>query len=87
MTKKTKMALFMLVATVINIIFTVICFAILMLLYIVFLVPHIPEASRFVGFPVLFIVSLVVSFFVYKKALKSYLKKHPIQPQSRSVRQ
>jgi energy-coupling factor transporter transmembrane protein EcfT len=77
MTKKAHMVLFMFAATVFNIILTLICLSILVLLYSVFLVQHIPENKSFIGFPLIFLASLVLSYIIYQKFLKLYLKKHP----------
>ena len=78
MTKKTKMVLFLLSATAINVVLTVICFSILMLIYTVLIIPRIPDNVSFVGFPLIFLASLVIAFIVYQMALKLYLKKHPL---------
>ena len=75
MTKKLKLVLFMLAATVFNIAATAICFIILMLLYTALLVPHISAESAFFGLPLLFTASMVLSFIVYQKLLKRYLHK------------
>jgi len=74
-TKNCKLVLFLLAATVFNIGATAICFIILMLLYTALLVPHIPAESAFFGLPLLFTVSIVLSFFIYQKVLKRYLHK------------
>ena len=78
MTRKTKLLLFMLAATVFNIAVTVICFTTLLLLYSLLLVPRLPAPAAPLGPPVLFVASLVLSFFIYRKALKTYLKKRPL---------
>jgi len=83
MTKSVKMFLFMLVATAFNIVLTAICFFVLFLVYTVFLLRYIPPEKAFIGFPVLFIGALVLAFFIYRKAVKAYLKKHPMEEQSR----
>ena len=78
MTKKAAMVVFMFSATIVNIILTIVCFTILMLLYTAFVAPHISENMNNIGFPVIFFASLGSSFFIYQKALKVFLKKHPI---------
>ncbi|GHV86160.1 hypothetical protein AGMMS50230_17680 [Spirochaetia bacterium] len=77
MTQKTRYIVFMLAATVFNIIVTVICFFVLWLIYMALLVPHIPAESAFVGLPVLFVAALVLSVVIYQRALKVFLKKWP----------
>ena len=74
---KMKYVLFMLAATVFNIVVTVICFIILSFLYTVILVPRVHEETAFVGFSLLFVVSVVLSFFIYNQALKLITKKYP----------
>jgi hypothetical protein len=68
----------MFAATVFNIVITVICFALLLILYSVLLVPRISSKMIPLGFPFLFIAALVLSFMVYQKVLKVYLKKKPL---------
>jgi hypothetical protein len=75
---KGKYIVFLFAATAFNIILVVISFGILLLLYTTLLFPHIPENSNLLGLPLLFLISLVISFFVYQKALKLFLKKHPL---------
>ena len=72
---------FMAAATVFNVLVTAVCFVILSLLYMVFLIPYINEEMAFLGFSFLFVVSLVLSFFIYQRALKLYLKKWPLPGQ------
>jgi len=78
MTKPVKMFIFMLIATAFNIAITALCFLVLFLIYTVFLLRYIPAEKAFIGIPVLFIGALVLAFFVYRKAIKAFLKKHPI---------
>jgi len=77
MKKRGFFFLFIIAATVFNCIVTVICFFVLMLLYSFFVIPHIPDKANAVGFPLLFLVSLALSFFIYHRALKLYRKKWP----------
>ena len=79
MKKKARIALFMLAATVFNILLTVLFLAILMLLFTVLLVPHIPEEAGFIGIPLLFLASFILSFVIYQKVLKFFLKKYPLK--------
>ncbi|MCL1815671.1 MAG: leader peptide processing enzyme [Treponema sp.] len=75
MNKKAGFALLLFTATVFNIAVTVICFGILWLLYTALLVPRIPEETISIGLPSLFAVSVILSLFIYRQALKGYLKK------------
>ena len=74
---KVRLAAFMLAATAFNIAATVICFTALLLLYSALVVPRIPEGAASLGLPALFVVSLILAFAIYRRALKAYLKKRP----------
>ena len=75
MNKKVNTLLFVLGATLFNMLITVICFAALLLLYAKKIMPVIPEDGRSWGFPLIFIAAIAISFFVYRLALKIFLKK------------
>jgi hypothetical protein len=75
MNKKVNTLLFILGATVFNILVTVLGFAGLMLIYIKFIMPFLPEEGRAWGFPLIFIGAIVLSFVVYRFVLKLLLKK------------
>jgi uncharacterized membrane protein len=64
----------MIAATGFNMVVTALCFIILLLLYMVLLIPHIPAEAAFGAFPVLFILAVIFSFLVYRRFLKQYLK-------------
>lgn len=78
MTKKARLALFVLAATVFNVVTTVLCATVLFLLYAALVVPRIPEKAAFVGFLPIFIAAFVLAFFIYRAVLKRYLEKHPL---------
>ena len=78
MTKKARMTLLILAATAFNIVLTIICFTVLMLLYTVFFVSHVPDNIQVIGFPVIFLGSIVITFMIYQKVLKLFLKKYPV---------
>ncbi|MDR2471149.1 MAG: leader peptide processing enzyme [Treponema sp.] len=75
MTAKTRLLLFMLAATAFNIAATVIFFTALLLFYSFLLVPRLPPGAASFGPPVLFAVSVVLSFVIYRRLLAAYLKK------------
>ena len=77
MTKKAGFVLFIIAATVFSILVTAVFFAILILLYSFLAVPHIQDEASFIGIPLLFLASIILSFLIYRQALKLYLKKHP----------
>jgi hypothetical protein len=75
MNKKVNTLLFVLGATLFNIIVTVLCFVGLLLLYAKFVMTFLPEENRSWGFPVIFIGAIVLSFFIYRFILKLLMKK------------
>ena len=75
MSKKTNTLLFILGGTVFNIFVTVFCFIIFLVLYSKFLYPHLPESVGAWVMPIIFVVSIVVSFLVYRLAVKILMKK------------
>jgi hypothetical protein len=75
MSKKTNTLLFILGATVFNILITIICFIALLLLYARLFMPHIPENAQSWGFPVIFIGAIALSFVIYRLILKKVMKK------------
>ena len=75
MNKKVNTLLFVLAATVFNIIVTIAGFAILMLIYAKFIMPLLPENIQIWGFPIIFIMAIVISYFVYHFLLKTLMKK------------
>jgi len=79
MNKKVNTVLFILGATLFNIIVTLISFVTLLILYVKALMPIIPEGGRSWGFPLIFIASIALSFLVYRLALKMMLKKVDVE--------
>ena len=75
MSKKTNTLLFILGGTVFNILITIVCFLVLLVIYSRFLYPVLPESSSAWVLPVIFVVSIAASFFVYRLAIKIITKK------------
>ena len=75
MSKKTNTVLFILGGTVFNILVTVLCFIIFLIIYSRYLYPLLPESSAAWIMPVIFVVSIVASFLVYRMAIKLLMKK------------
>ena len=75
MNKKANTLLFILGATIFNIIVTLLCFAVLMVLYAKFFMSLLPEDGHAWVFPIMFIAAIVLTFFLYRCALKLLLKK------------
>ena len=75
MNKKVNTILFILGATIFNVIIVIISFLLLLFLYIRFLITLIPEQGQVWAFTFIFIASLISSFFAYRYVLKFLLKK------------
>ena len=79
MNKKVNTILFILGATVFNIMITVLSFFLLLILYAKFLMKILPQGAQAWSFPLIFIASLVISFFVYKIVLGHLVKKIDVE--------
>ncbi|MDR1868678.1 MAG: leader peptide processing enzyme [Treponema sp.] len=79
MNKKVNTLLFILGATVFNILVAILGFVLLTLLYVKFIMLLIPESDRSWGFTLIFLFSIVISFFVYRFALKYLLTKIEVE--------
>jgi len=79
MNKKVNTLLFIVGATIFNILIVVLCFIALTALYLNFLMPSIPEESRSWGFALIFLASIVLSFFLYRLILKYLMKKVDVE--------
>jgi uncharacterized BrkB/YihY/UPF0761 family membrane protein len=79
MSKKTNTLLFILGATVFNILVTAACFTVLLLIYAYVIAPRISEAARAWGFPAIFIAAIALSFVIYRKGLKFLMKKIQVE--------
>jgi len=79
MNKKINTILFVLGATVFNILITVLSFFLLLILYANFIAKILPQGAQAWSFPLIFIASLVISFFVYKIVLGHLVKKIDVE--------
>jgi len=75
MNKKVNTLLFVLGATLFNILIIIICFAVLFYLYINLISNFMPESVNSWAFITIFIGSIVISFFAYRFAIKYILTK------------
>jgi len=75
MNKKVNTALFILGATVFNIILTVLSFLLLLILYAKVFMKILPQGAQAWSFPLIFIAAIAISFFVYKFVLGILIKK------------
>jgi hypothetical protein len=79
MNKKMNTLLFIFGATVFNVLVAVISFIGFMFLYARYVMVLVPEESREWGFALIFLLSIAVSFIVYRYLLKFLLKKIDIE--------
>jgi len=79
MNKKRNTIIFMIGATVFNIILTVICFLIMLVFYSQVLFPRLPEESVGWALPVIFVLSIVASVFIYRALIKILMKKVDVE--------
>jgi phosphoglycerol transferase MdoB-like AlkP superfamily enzyme len=75
MNKKLNTIFFILGATLLNVLVAIISFILLMLIYVKFLNNLIPEQSGSWVFALIFLISIAVSFIVYRYLLKYLLRK------------
>jgi phosphoglycerol transferase MdoB-like AlkP superfamily enzyme len=75
MNKKTNTLLFVLGATVFNVLITFISLLVLLLVYFRLIAPKLPESAAAWGVPVIFVGSIALSFVVYRIVLKQILKR------------
>ncbi|MDR0710033.1 MAG: leader peptide processing enzyme [Spirochaetaceae bacterium] len=75
MGKKTNTLLFILAATLFNIVVTVVCFLVLLLLFVRFFASALPETASAWALPAIFIGSIALSFVLYRLAVKLLIKR------------
>jgi hypothetical protein len=79
MNKKANTLLFILCATIFNILIAIISFIGLTLLYIRFVMVLMPEGGRSWAFSMIFLASIAISFMVYRFVLKFLLTKVKVE--------
>ena len=85
MDKKVNTILFVLGATLFNILISILSFAVLAFIYIKFIMAVVPEESRAWIFAIIFIAALVISFLLYRLVLKLIMKKIDINEHFDSI--
>ena len=75
MNKKLNTFLFIVSATIFNILCVVISFLLLTVLFEKFIMPMMPEQGGAWGFSLIFIISLALSFVIYRFVIKFMVKK------------
>jgi biotin transporter BioY len=79
MNKKVNTLLFILCATLFNIIVAVVSFFIIGILVLKFLVPRVPESSYSWIFSLIFIAAVAISILVYRAVLKHLMNKVDVE--------
>jgi hypothetical protein len=79
MNKKLNTIVFILCATLFNILVAIISFILLTLLYVNFILTLIPETGYSWGFTLVFLSSIAISFLVYRYVLRYLLTKVEIE--------
>jgi len=79
MNKKVNSLLFILGATLFNVIVAAVSFIILIILYGKFIIPILPESGYGWAFSLIFLASIVISIFVYRVVLKYLLNKIDVE--------
>jgi len=75
MNKKANTIIFILAATVFNVLITMICFLLLIAIYSQFFFPILPQDSIAWALPVIFILAIVAAIFIYRALIKLLVKK------------
>jgi len=79
MNKKLNTVLFILGATVFNVIIAVISFVLILIFYIAVIVPNVPGAAQSWAFSLIFLSSIAISILVYRVVLKALLNKVDVE--------
>jgi len=79
MNKKVNTLLFILCATLFNIIIVLVSFIVLTLIYLKFFMMKLPESSRSWVFTTIFLTSIAISILVYRVIIKYYINKIDIE--------
>jgi hypothetical protein len=75
MNKRLNTVLFILGATIFNVLTVIVSFILFFLFYLRFLAPLVPEAAQNWSFSFIFVLSIVASFLAYRYILKFLTKK------------
>jgi hypothetical protein len=75
MNKKVNTIVFILGATVFNILITVLFFLLLLIGYAKFLLPTLPEGAQTWSFPLIFIAAMAIAFIIYRRVIRFLMSK------------
>ncbi len=76
MSKRTNTILFLVGATIFNILVTIAAFLVLIVLYGRVAAPLLPAGAAVWGLPVVFAAAIAIAFVAYRLAVKALLSKH-----------
>jgi hypothetical protein len=79
MSKKSNTLLFILAATVFNVLVTIVAFMALLFFFTLVIMPRLPENAAAWAVPVIFIGAIALSFVIYRVILKFLMKKVDIE--------
>ena len=79
MNKKVNTLLFIMGATLYNMLITVLAFWLLLLAYARFIERILPEGAQVWAFPLIFIASMVIAFIIYRYTIKLLIKKIDVE--------
>lgn len=79
MSKKTNTILFLIGATIFNIVITIVSFLVLLVFYGRVLVPLLPKEIAAWGMPIIFVGAIVLAFFVYRFVVNALMKKIDVE--------
>jgi hypothetical protein len=79
MNKKTNTLLFILGATVFNVIVTVGSFILLLLLFFKVMAPVLNDNAAALGLPLIFIAAIAIAFVLYRLVLKVLMKRIDVE--------
>ena len=75
MNKKINTILFIICATLFNVLVSVLFIAAFTFLYLRFFIPVVPENGRAWGFTFIFLTAIAISFYIYRFVMKFLMKK------------
>ena len=75
MNKRLNTILFILGATLFNVLVTILSFLLLSVVYVKYIMHLLSESAQMWSFPLIFIAAMAIAFIVYRYALRFLLKK------------
>ena len=79
MNKRVNTILFILAATILNIIVMTLLFLILMVLFARFIAPALPPGANQIILLVIFVASVVLTYFLYHRLMRWMTTKYPLE--------